>query len=101
MKIFAAFLALATCLGPPAAGAPTARQQPSAQSADRSARPVDPSRLHAWHLRVVNAARGLPRRSSLAELLARVMRGEAAMPAEDPVEENRTALVALAFYVNG
>ena len=102
MRAFATILAVTAWLGPVTAAAPAGSPPALAQSADHLARPLDPARLHAWHLRVVSAARSLPRRSSLAELVGSVMRGANTKTlAESAIEENRTALVVIAFYVNG
>jgi hypothetical protein len=64
--------------------------------------PADVGRLRAYHERIVEAVRGMSTRASIAQLVAPVM----ALAAErssagSPRDENRIALLAIAFYVGG
>jgi hypothetical protein len=64
--------------------------------------PLDVERLRAAQERIVSAARSLPMPASLTELMRAVMKGvDEEATSRDAIEEHRTALVALAVYVNG
>ncbi len=80
---------------------PAAAQQP-ASTAVAPAAAMDVERLRAQHERIVTMARRLAPHTSLADLVRLVMQdppaGTVAAPAP---EDNRAALVAVAFYVNG
>lgn len=65
---------------------------------------ADEARLRAYHERIVQVMDGLPSsRRSLVELLGPVMHlaRERSTGGVDAAVENRSALIALAFYVNG
>jgi hypothetical protein len=64
--------------------------------------PQDVERLRAYHERLVETVRGADRRLSLADLMGPAL----ALAAErsvngSPADENRVAILAIAFYVNG
>ena len=63
----------------------------------------DAERLRVYHERIVRTLKDLPpRRKSIVDLLRPVMQLAAERSAAgDAAAENRTALIALAFYING
>jgi len=65
--------------------------------------PKDVERLRAYNALIVDAARGLARRASVADLVGPVMAGAAERSASggSAADENRIAILAIAFYVNG
>ncbi len=64
--------------------------------------PEDVERLRAYHARIVEVAERLPSRASLAALVGPVMALSGARSAAgSAADENRVALLAVAFYVNG
>jgi uncharacterized protein YfiM (DUF2279 family) len=84
-------LALLLCVGTP---------RPSAQSIDLSAQDVE--RLRVYHERIVETVRRIPGRASLAELVRPVMSLASDRSADGrAADENRAAILAIAFYVNG
>ncbi len=81
---------------------PAGIQSLLAQAQDRPVQSLDVARLRAWQQRLARVARVLPARVSLAELVGTLMQGGPEKTSDgEPIEENRTALVAIAFYVNG
>jgi hypothetical protein len=79
----------------PARARDDAPQTPATES-------LDIERLRVYHGRIVGVANGLPPRASLVELIRPVLQFAGTRgAAEHAAAENRTALIAIAFYVNG